>query len=224
MSNPTCSIDGCEKPPRSNATGWCEKHYYRHRRTGTVEIATTFTCLACSAPIQKTGTGPKPKYCNRACKGSLIRKPPPADGRCMGCSAPLPPQGKGKTRKYCRKNCIHLQTRRPASRQCTRCDTVIDMTTRTTEGHLRYPLYTKVCVACKKPNRYPLTAAQLAERDGPQCKGCGIEVDFTAVKPDPFSPSVDHIIPWSRGGANESHNLQLMHLRCNIVKGVSLDK
>lgn len=222
MSNSTCLVDGCDKTQRNKANGWCEKHYYRNRRSGTVDIVTTFACVACSAPIHKTGTGPKPKYCSRSCQMSLLRKPPPADGRCMGCSAILPPQGAGKTRIYCNQNCRYLQKRRPASINCARCNTAIDMTARTDNGALRWPAYTKVCVACKKPNRYPLTAVQLAERDGPQCKGCGIEVDFTAVKPDPFSPSVDHIIPWSRGGANEADNLQLMHLRCNVVKGVRL--
>lgn len=221
MSNSTCTVDGCEKPIHNKKNGWCQSHYDRHYRSGRIDVITVFTCIVCASPITKTGTGPKPKYCTRSCKASLVRKPPPADGRCMGCSAVLPPQGAGKTRKYCRNSCVHIKVRRPATRQCARCDTVIDMTTRTANGNLRYPLYTKVCVACKKPNRYPLTAAQLAERDGPRCKGCGIEVDFTAVKPDPFSPSVDHIIPWSRGGANEAHNLQLMHLRCNIVKGIS---
>ena len=127
-------------------------------------------------------------------------------------------------RKYCRDACRALKTRRPVARNCTQCESVIDMTLRTSDGRLRYPLYTKVCESCRKPNRYPLDALQLAERDGPCCAGCGLVVNFKAVKPDPFSPSVDHIIPWSRGGANLPHNLQLMHLRCNIIKGVKLIK
>lgn len=222
MTDSTCTVADCDKPILNKRNGWCQAHYHKARRWGEGVFSETFTCLTCSATIHKTGTGPKPKYCNRDCWREQFRRGvPPIDGRCMGCSAVLPPQGKGKTRKFCNQNCRHLKTRRPATRNCRLCDAVIDMTTRTANGNLRYPAYTKICTACKKPNRYPLTAAQLAERDGPQCKGCGIEVDFTAVKPDPFSPSVDHIIPWSRGGANEAHNLQLMHLRCNIVKGTN---
>lgn len=220
MPQSTCSVDDCERVKHQR--GWCVMHYTRMRRTGSLEPANRLTCLTCgSAFTQSNTTGPKPRYCGYECKP---RKNRSVDGNCMGCSSPLPEREPGgRPRKYCRDACIHIKVRRPATRQCAQCDTVIDMTLRMGDGRLRYPLYTKVCESCRKPNRYPLTAAQLAERDGLACAGCGIEVDFTAVKPDPFSPSVDHIIPWSRGGANESHNLQLMHLRCNIVKGVKLD-
>ena len=30
--------------------------------------------------------------------------------------------------------------------------------------------------------------------------------------------TLDHIVPWSRGGADELANLQLMHLACNQEK------
>lgn len=220
MPNSTCSIPECDSAPHQR--GWCLAHYTRVRRTGSLDLTTKFTCQVCSVEFEKTGTGPKPKYCGLECKRARLRTPPPKDGRCMGCSATLPPQGAGKTRIYCRPMCKSIKTRRPASRPCSQCGEVIDMTTRTSDGRLRYPAYTKVCESCRKPNRYPLNAIQLADRDGPCCKGCGLEVNFEAVKPDPFSPSVDHIIPWSRGGANIPQNLQLMHLRCNIIKGVKL--
>lgn len=34
MTDRTCSIDGCEKPPRSGAAEWCPKHYHRWYRHG----------------------------------------------------------------------------------------------------------------------------------------------------------------------------------------------
>lgn len=223
MPDSTCSVADCSKPMLNKKTGWCQTHYTRMRRTGSLDAPTLCVCRGCGSEFNQSNvTGPKPKYCSHDCKPWKRKS---IDGNCMGCSAPLPMRQPGeRMRKYCRRSCIYLRTRRPASRQCSRCNYIIDMTARTPEGKLRYPAYTKVCEGCKKPNRYPLTVTQLAERDGPRCVGCGIEVDFTAVKPDPFSPSVDHIIPWSRGGANEPHNLQLMHLRCNIIKGAKLDK
>lgn len=56
-------------------------------------------------------------------------------------------------------------------------------------------------------------------RDGVGCKLCGNPVDLSLKYPNPFSKSVDHIIPLSRGGAHEPDNCQLAHLRCNISKG-----
>jgi hypothetical protein len=49
-------------------------------------------------------------------------------------------------------------------------------------------------------------------RDGGVCRLCG-----TAVKPG--DQSLDHIVPWSRGGSDDLTNLQLAHRRCNSAKG-----
>lgn len=59
----------------------------------------------------------------------------------------------------------------------------------------------------------------IIERDGTDCAGCGDGVDLSIKWPDPFSKSVDHTMPLSRGGAHSLENCQLMHLRCNISKG-----
>jgi hypothetical protein len=34
----TCSIDGCVRPRKYASTGWCQTHYHRNYRTGTVEL------------------------------------------------------------------------------------------------------------------------------------------------------------------------------------------
>ena len=51
------------------------------------------------------------------------------------------------------------------------------------------------------------------------CGICGQPVDMTLKYPDPGSPTVDHIIPISRGGHPSAlENLQLAHFRCNRLK------
>ena len=51
------------------------------------------------------------------------------------------------------------------------------------------------------------------------CAICGRPVDFDRRFPDPYSPTVDHIIPISKGGDPASlENLQLAHLQCNRIK------
>ena len=51
------------------------------------------------------------------------------------------------------------------------------------------------------------------------CGICGHPVNFDKVFPDPWSPTVDHIIPVSKGGSPvDVANLQLAHLRCNRIK------
>ena len=55
------------------------------------------------------------------------------------------------------------------------------------------------------------------------CAICGRPVDFDLKPPDPMAPSVDHIIPISKGGhPSDLANLQLAHLCCNQKKGACL--
>lgn len=52
------------------------------------------------------------------------------------------------------------------------------------------------------------------------CGICGKPVDFTLKYPHPMSPTVDHIIPVSKGGHPfDLANLQLAHRCCNRQKG-----
>ena len=55
------------------------------------------------------------------------------------------------------------------------------------------------------------------------CGICGAPVDLTKKSPDPLSPTIDHIIPVSRGGhPSDLSNLQLAHRWCNREKSNKL--
>ena len=52
------------------------------------------------------------------------------------------------------------------------------------------------------------------------CAICGRPVDFDIKYPDPMAPTVDHVVPISRGGHPSAlDNLQLAHFICNQQKG-----
>lgn len=57
------------------------------------------------------------------------------------------------------------------------------------------------------------------ERDGWVCGLCSEPVDAGLSWPDPWSASLDHIVPISLGGAHTEANLQCAHLGCNLAKG-----
>ena len=50
---------------------------------------------------------------------------------------------------------------------------------------------------------------QVAARDGGRCRQCGSAQDL----------HFDHVIPWSKGGANTVQNIQLLCEPCNRRKG-----
>jgi hypothetical protein len=51
------------------------------------------------------------------------------------------------------------------------------------------------------------------------CWVCGKQIDFEARAPDPWSPTVDHVVPVSRGGGDERSNLRAAHWTCNVRRG-----
>lgn len=59
----------------------------------------------------------------------------------------------------------------------------------------------------------------LFNRDNGLCGICGSAVDRSRKRPDPLSPSIDHIVPQSKGGEHSYANCQLAHLGCNCRKG-----
>ena len=62
------------------------------------------------------------------------------------------------------------------------------------------------------------TESQIFQRDGHICQLCGNKINMKLKHPDSLSPSIDHIIPISKGGADAPVNVQAAHLGCNIVK------
>lgn len=54
--------------------------------------------------------------------------------------------------------------------------------------------------------------------DGFVCHLCGRRTDKTKSAPHPMAPTVDHIIPLSKGGLHERTNCRTAHLRCNSAK------
>lgn len=70
----------------------------------------------------------------------------------------------------------------------------------------------------------PQRAIRLADvytRDGGVCWICETAVDQELQYPDPFSASLDHVIPLKHGGRHELENVKLAHLRCNVRRGAA---
>jgi 5-methylcytosine-specific restriction endonuclease McrA len=55
------------------------------------------------------------------------------------------------------------------------------------------------------------------------CGICGRPVNFDKKFPDPWSATIDHIIPLVKGGdPAQLENMQLAHLQCNRIKSSKL--
>ncbi|WP_369167789.1 HNH endonuclease [Streptomyces sp. R28] len=65
----------------------------------------------------------------------------------------------------------------------------------------------------------PVLLTEIAARDKWRCHLCGIDIDPNCPWPDSMSPSLDHVVPLSLGGAHAPENVRLAHLGCNSAKG-----
>lgn len=65
----------------------------------------------------------------------------------------------------------------------------------------------------------PYTLAEIAKRDGFACGICRKRVLMNKAVPHPKAPTVDHILPLSRGGDDLKANVQLAHFLCNSIRG-----
>lgn len=69
----------------------------------------------------------------------------------------------------------------------------------------------------------PVNPLHVFDRDNWLCALCGDPVDPALKWPNPFSASMDHTVPLSKGGDHLLANLRCTHLRCNIRKGAKID-
>ena len=64
-----------------------------------------------------------------------------------------------------------------------------------------------------------ITLAKLYERDAGVCWICGQLCDFGADSNSNLYPSIDHVLPISKGGKDEWSNIKLAHRLCNSMRG-----
>lgn len=65
----------------------------------------------------------------------------------------------------------------------------------------------------------PFAPAEVFDRDDWRCQLCGVRCLKAATYPHPRYPTLDHIVPLSKGGDHTRANVQCACLRCNTAKG-----
>lgn len=136
-----------------------------------------------------------------ACKWKRPTKEKP-QRVCRTCGGPVEPK-----RQYCEP------CRVESARRCYRARRSADHAKRRTQRHAR---------SRAKSNGQvyePVNPNEIFERDHWRCHLCGKKVERSKCAPHPLSPSIDHIVPLSRGGDHVRANLACAHFSCNASKG-----
>lgn len=202
---PRCSVEGCDNPSRKR--GWCASHYAQQQKTG--RDPEPFKWKWYGDPC-------KPKQAKHSVAVALDR-----EGLCKNCGETI---GKSVRQQFCTHACYQAHRLyggpRPMSTACVACGIAIDLMARGKKGQLRKSVV-KFCRPCKRDYaKYKMSARELAQRDGTDCGICHQPIDMTLTRAAGGldCPSVDHILPRAHGGSHEPANLQLAHLRCNMLK------
>jgi 5-methylcytosine-specific restriction endonuclease McrA len=67
----------------------------------------------------------------------------------------------------------------------------------------------------------PISKVLVFQRDSYRCGICGEQTDHTVDFPDPLAPTLDHVVPMSKGGPHLYSNVQCAHFECNKRKADS---
>lgn len=191
--NITCLMCGSEAevwPPAVTCRG-CAQRYARLRKLKDK------TCEQCGAEYVATQSWSK--YCSRVCQEASRRVNVAFD--CAECGEHVPV---GLRRKYCSEMCAALGNLRRTNARVT-------------------DLYRLACQKGVGGARWRVRLVRLlVERDGDCCYLCGLTIDTTlkaGPRGDEEGPSIDHVVPRSRGGTDDLVNLRLTHWKCNRDKG-----
>ena len=71
----------------------------------------------------------------------------------------------------------------------------------------------------RRQKKSPSLKARIYFRDSGLCQLCFGRIDTEVKYPDPWSLSLDHILPVSQGGTDAAYNLRATHLVCNVRRG-----
>ena len=64
----------------------------------------------------------------------------------------------------------------------------------------------------------PVLRSYIMERDGWRCHLCGERISPRHEYPHPRYGSLDHLVPFSKGGPYRRENIRAAHLKCNLEK------
>lgn len=212
LGRPPCIIDGCDAP--NVGRGWCSKHWTRWSRHGSPTarmpgevVDGKRICSTCreDKPLDQfyADYSECRACCTRRMRAHRKRNPPPLvqthPQSCDGCGATFP--ANKRRSRYCSREC--LETFRH------KANWINVVTRRARERDALVERFDRI---------------EIFERDNWTCGICGDPVDPNAPRHGSRSryPSIDHIIPISRGGEHSRANVQTACLGCNVRKGASV--
>lgn len=199
----TCSGCGAQFPHRrrgKDANKYCSKQCPGRSKYAPDNKWTHWwfrTCPHCKELSISIGKKPS-KYCSSACRFQASYVPITAPGysaKCVECGNEFhveERQGKGSgiQRSYCSLRCYRKVSRRDR----------------------------KALVRGSRRLGEVIRFTEVYDRDNGKCHICGLACARQSPVPHPLHPTIDHVVPLSRGGVHSLDNVKIAHFVCNTMK------
>lgn len=227
----TCTTDGCGKPHR--ARGLCSTHYNqlkpdRHQKA-------VVPCAHCQTPCVKD-VGRDRRYaglfCSLACRDAWRvatgnNPHPTAEASKAGREAAraVRESRRFKARARLRRAARGTRGSRWVAGACHRCGMAFtaagggdDKARYCSDGCAKRARGSRRRARERNAEVERYSRHAIFERDGWRCHICRRKVLRDAVVPDPKAPTIDHLLPLSKGGGDTPANVATAHFICNSIK------
>lgn len=213
LNPPTCNAPNCFSKARSAKAKYCELHYGRLRRSGTLESSRDMSvhdnCIYCG---KKTMDGSN-KYCSSRCASRFNKKLPNVK-KCRVCAKDFAPIQKNVCcSDKCREELERVWSRAHYARWMSKSEQY--------RNKVRNAEYKRK--ALKQKAFVEVVEIEVVfARDNGICWLCGEDVNPLLKWPNHGYATLDHVIPLSKGGKHSYDNIKLAHMSCNCKKGAKL--
>lgn len=238
-----CAICGIPLPSyrRRYCSDSCSEIGHRQldrAREKRLKSASDTECEYCGQPLSVLQEKRGYRFCTVQCWAMSKATLKGTVRTCMICGKEFEPHYKEQL--CCDKSCGNIRGRRTEKERgyeqeqisCVRCSK--DFSAPRYTGAVKWTM----CPRCRREwdrdrcrrKRVAVDAAVeeiidyvVFERDSWTCQLCSEAVDPKCEWPDSMSPSIDHIMPLSKGGDHSMDNVQLAHLGCNCRKNNNVE-
>jgi len=145
---------------------------------------------------------------------------------CLYCGAEFNTKFSQRS-KYCSERCAHLylygrEEPKDTVKLCDWCGKEFE--TRYSDARACCYAHSRKLVKWERRQRMraiihsQYSRYEIFSKDNFVCHICGSSIDMDAVAPAPLSPSIDHVVPISKGGDDTFDNVKAAHFICNSIK------
>lgn len=218
MANRLCSEPGCDRPHR--ARGYCGSHWNKHYAKP--QAAKEYTCSVCGTAVLRKSGKQWNKVCGQPCwyfsrYGRWPMSLLPVGHPAFECATPESAASADgwawrvffRDCAVCGEHFASPHTTSTCSAECARAKGRLDARrAKDKRRALERSAYVE-----------PVDRRHVYERDGWLCHLCKKRVDASREVPHPLAPTIDHVVPLSKGGTHELANVRTAHFICNTRKG-----